>query len=264
MLSATTPETLEKMKELEADGRFYDHPDGKLTPEYIAVDGKYKYVTHNPLKKSMHFFERLLVVNPFIRHTNKLFQTEVRGRENLKGIKSAIVCCNHVNKLDCTAITYALKGKKVYTTAAEFNNMCGFLGDMMRVGGMLPLSSNYHAMKNFDKAVTRLLKKGGFITFFPEGSEWWGYEKPRPQFIGAYKYAVKNNVPVLPLFITFKDTPASRASETGLKQFIVNILPPIYADKDLPRKQAARTMLSECETRWEQTYNEYYILNNRE
>ena len=35
---------------------------------------------------------------------------------------------------------------------------------------------------------------------------WWNYRKPRPVTPGAYRFAVNNNVPVLPMFITLKDT----------------------------------------------------------
>lgn len=257
-LSATTAETLERIKAYEVDGRFHDHPDGMLTPDYMPVDAGYVYLPRNPLKKLARLAARVFVVRPFMRQTNRLFRTEVRGRQYLKGINGAIVCCNHVNKLDCMAVCRALKGKSVYTTAAEFNNMRGFLGDMMRAGGMLPLSGNYAAMKHLDGTIGRLLKRGSFITFFPEGSEWWGYEKPRPQLAGAYRYAVKYGVPVVPVFITFRPTAASEASETGLKQFVVNILPPVYADAALPRKQAALKMRDSCAALWEKAYASFY------
>ena len=31
--------------------------------------------------------------------------------------------------------------------------------------------------------------------------QWWNYEKPRPQLRGAATLAVKNNVPILPVFV---------------------------------------------------------------
>lgn len=257
MLSATTPEALKKIAEYEAEGRLNEHPEGMFAPAYRAVTGDYRYLTANPFKNMYTAFCRQFIVKPFMRYTNKLLRTEVRGEENLEGIRGAIVCCNHVNKLDCMAIAYALN-RRTYTTAAEFNNMSGFLGDMMRVGGMLPLSADYRAMANLDRAISKLLDKGKYITFFPEGSEWWCYEKPRPQLIGAYRYAVKNGVPVVPVFITFKPTPESESQETGLKQFIVNILPPVYADLSLPPKQAALKMRDECADAWAKMYAQFY------
>ena len=85
----------------------------------------------------------------------------------------------------------------------------------------------------FNKTVKELLEKGNLVTFFPEGSEWWCYRKPRPLIDGAFKYAVMNNVPVLPVFITFKESKASKQSPTGIPKFVVNILPPICIDQSL-------------------------------
>lgn len=258
MLVATNPETVAKIKEYEEAGRFNDHLDSLEGAVFTPVDGSFEYVTKSPRKKLVRFLQRQFIVNPFRRYTNKLFQTEVVGKENLKGVSSAIVCSNHVNKLDCMAICHALRPKKVYTVAAQFNNMDGFLGDMMRVGGMLPLSDNYAAMKHLDEAISHYLAKGNFITFFPEQSEWWGYEKPRPLLNGAYHYARKNNVPVLPLFITFRETPASRASETGLKQFVVHILPPLYAAEDLTGKAAVEDLKARNAAAWKKAYETFY------
>lgn len=257
MLAATDESTLEKIEQYEKEGRFNEHLDTNVA-EYIPVDGSYKYITRNPFKRFYESLQRVFIVNPFMRYSNKLFDTQVTGRENLKslGRKGCIVCCNHVNKLDCMAVVYALKGKKVYTSGAEFNNMKGFLGDMMRVGRMIPLSGNYAAMKNFDAAVTKFLKDGCAVTFYPERAEWWGYEKPRPLVSGAYKYAVKNGVPVLPVFITFR--PSESAEKTALKKFVVNILPPIYPDLNLPKRQAVQKLMAENAQSWDKCYKEFY------
>ena len=35
---------------------------------------------------------------------------------------------------------------------------------------------------------------------------WWNYRKPKPLKKGAYTFAAKNHVPVLPCFITMEDS----------------------------------------------------------
>jgi 1-acyl-sn-glycerol-3-phosphate acyltransferase len=258
MLSSTTSETLDKINEYEREGKFNEHLDPIDLSNCLPVDGDYEYLPTGG-KKVTAFFERQFVVKPFMRYTNKLFQTKVVGRENLKGLHGAIICCNHINKLDCMAVGYAISRKNTYYTAAPFNNMSGFLGDMMRVGGMLPFSDNFAAQKNMDKTITDLLKKGKYITFYPERAEWWGYEKPRPLLGGAFHYAVKNKVPIVPVFITFLNTEASLSSPTNLKKFVVNILPPLYADTTLHPKQAAQKLQEECAAAWQQTYQTFYF-----
>ena len=193
-----------------------------------------------------------------MKEANKLFKTIIVGKENLKNLNSAIICSNHINKLDCMLIQNALKPKTVYFTAAEFNNMEGFVGDMMRAGRLLPMSRNYKAQKNFLLTIEKLFKKRKFVTFFPEGSEWWCYKKPRPQNSGAYNVAVKNNVPVLPIFFTFNETEESKSSPIGYKQFVINILKPIYPDPQLSSKDNIKSMMDNCKNQWQETYNNFY------
>ena len=257
MLAGTDEQTLNKIAEYEKEGKFNDHLDTNPAP-YIPVTKDYKYLPKGIFAKTKRAFQTAFVINPFCRETNKLFATEVVGKENLKGIKSAIIVCNHVNKLDCMAVRYALSPRKTYFTAAEFNNMEGFLGDMMRAGGLLPMSTNFGAQKNFLKTTEQLLRGKNFITFFPERAEWWCYEKPRPQFDGAYKVAVQNNVPVLPVFITFRGTEESRKSPTGIKQFVVNILKPIYPSTKHTAKENVKVMKANCDEQWWQTYENFY------
>jgi len=257
MLAKTDEQTLAKIAEYEKEGKFNEHLDTNIAP-YIPVDKDYKYLPTNIFAKTKRALQTAFIIKPFCKETNKLFQTEVVGKENLKCIKSAIVVCNHVNKLDCMAVRYALAPKKVYFTAAEFNNMQGFLGDMMRAGGLLPMSQNFSAQKNFLQATTKLLQSKNFITFFPERAEWWCYEKPRPQFDGAYKMAVQNNVPVIPVFITFRGTEESRKSPLGIKQFVVHILKPIVASSKLTAKENVKVMKEDCEKQWWQTYEKFY------
>ncbi len=256
MLSSTTPEEIGRIPVLEKEGKFNEHLLSNEAP-YIPVDKNYEYLPKGA-QKIKNAMINATIVHSFGKVVKKLFQTEVHGRENLKNIKSAIVVCNHVNKLDCMAIKYALRNHKTYFTAMEQNNMQGTLGDFMRASGMLPLSSNLDAMKNCDKAITALLKKGNYVTFFAETSEWWGYQKPRPQNVGAYKIAIKNNVPIIPIFITFRETEESKNSELGIRQFVVNIMPAIYPDVYQPARIEAENMKNSCEIAWKKCYEQFY------
>ena len=58
-----------------------------------------------------------------VKVANKWEELQVEGRENLKGIKSAIVISNHVQMFDCIALKKAMKGHYTHFVAASFNNM---------------------------------------------------------------------------------------------------------------------------------------------
>ncbi len=257
LLVSSDEKTLKKIDEYEKLEKFNEHLDSN-PEDYIPVDEKFEYIPKNIFKRIGWALKRFFFLRPFAKAANKTLQTVVTGRENIKGIDSAIVVSNHVNKLDSLAIQFALRPKKVYFTAAEFNNMNGFLGDMMRANRMLPMSSNIQAQKNFLGAVKKILKSKKYINFFPERAEWWCYEKPRPQLSGAYKIATKNNVPIIPIFITFNQTEESKKSPLGLKQFVVNILKPIYPKQDLSLNENIEWMKNECQKQWQDKYDSFY------
>lgn len=257
-LSQTTKDVLAKIAQAEKEGRFNDHLDDIVYPEYYPVDGKYRF--DKPWYYQIaYFFINLIIVRPYCFVVNHSWlKTKVVGRKNLKGIKGAVVTCNHVNKLDAVALGKALKGHKKHYTVAEFNNMKCRLGTYMRVFGTMPFAENHEGMKNFNAHVEKYLKAGHFVTFFPERSEWWCYEKPRPLQPGAFHYAVKNNVPVIPTFITFEKL--GKLDEQGIekRKFIVHILPPIFPDSSRTLKENKEWMLQENVRAWKECYEGYY------
>ena len=71
----------------------------------------------------------------------------------------------------------------------------------------LPLSSKQENNDRIPKSSRYTTKKKGeFILIYPEQSMWWNYKKPKPLKDGAFKMAVKSNVPVVPIFITMKES----------------------------------------------------------
>lgn len=139
---------------------------------------------------------------------------EIQGLENFKNLDSgAIITCNHFNAFDSFAIQVAYeaaqqKNRRFYRVIREGNytSFPGFYGFLMKHCNTLPLSSNHKTMHNFMKATDKLLRDGHFVLVYPEQSMWWNYRKPKPLKKGAYLFAVKSNVPVLPCFITMEDS----------------------------------------------------------
>lgn len=61
---------------------------------------------------------------------------------------------------------------------------------------------------------------------------WFNYKKPRPLKLGAYHYATKYNVPIIPCFVKIDDL--GEIEEDGFKksQYTLYIMPPIYPDEN--------------------------------
>jgi len=257
-LITTRPDVLDKIKELDAQGKYNEHVDPVNYDICEPVDANYDYL-HQPWKKRFKYF---LIYNFIIRTFEprelKRMGFSVTGRENLKGIKSAVVTSNHVNKLDCSLNRRALKGHKLYITAASFNNYKGFLGDLMRSGRMMPMSDERAGMANFIKTINSLLKKKNYVLFYPERSEWWCYKKPRPLMEGAFHFAAKNKVPVIPNFITFKENGKKDDNGVSMYDMTVNILKPIYPKEGLTTKENEEYLREENFKAWKECYERVY------
>ncbi len=191
---------------------------------------------------------------------------EVRGEENLEKIKScgALVTCNHFNAFDNYAVYRSLRpalGKKMlYKVIREGNytSFGGFYGYLFRHCNTLPLSSSIKGMKALSRAITELFERGEKILIYPEQAMWYNYRKPRPLKVGAFRFAVKNNVPVLPVFITLEDSDRLDGDGLPIQIYTVNILDPIYPDKNLSAREDSERICRENYRMWVDTYESFY------
>ena len=259
---------LKKIEEFERNGTFdidveEDPPAVPLTPENVDYlnkksSSKIKNVIANRAGK--RFLNNLL-------KEDKLIIKEIKGLENLKNIETgAILTCNHFNPFDSFAIEKTFreagqdKTKKLYKVIREGNytNFPGLYGFFFRNCDTLPLSSNIETMKAFMKAVDEILKRKDFILIYPEQSMWWNYKKPKPLKIGAYKFAARNSVPVIPIFITMQDSSIIGEDGFFVQEYIINIGKPIYPDENLSEKENANIMREKNAEIWKEIYEDFY------
>lgn len=179
----------------------------------------------------------------------------VVGKENRRALKKqgAIVVCNHISYLDTLFVRAAAGHYRSFHTMAPWNNKTGVGGWFMRHAGMWAFSANLAATKNLMREMERRLKQGKFVNFYAEQAMWVNYPKPRPMKDGAFYYAVKMDVPVLPVFCTFR-----KNGRGHMKKLRIHILPAVYADKSLPRAARIAKMKAEAEAAWKACYEEAY------
>lgn len=257
---------LTKMEQLEKEGRFdedveEDPPSKTLLPDDI------NYLDKSIYKKAMTSFAFMvakLFVNRLLK-SQKMIVKEIKGIENFQNLKTgAIITCNHFNPYDSFAIQLAYEKseqkKKFYRVIKEGNytSFPGFYGFLMRNCNTLPLSSNYETMKNFVKSVNTLLQEGNFILVYPEQSLWWNYRKPKPLKNGAFNFASKNNVPVLPCFITMKDSQIMGDDGFFVQEYTIHIEKPIYPEKDKSVKENVEIMKDKNFAVWKDIYEQTY------
>ena len=186
------------------------------------------------------------------------------GIENLKSVKGgAIITANHFSPFDSVPIHLAVKKyarcKKLFKIIREGNyTMPGLYGYFLRNCNTLPLATNPTVLRDLYKSISVILKKGHYILIYPEQSMWWNYRKPKPLKQGAFIFASKNNVPVIPTFITMRDTNKTDENGAYIQAYTLHILKPIYPDEGLTQQENVAYMLKENERRCKEIYEQFY------
>ncbi len=256
-----------RIVEYERDGKFdtdvADNPESKvLMPddiEYIKTKFWDKLKTKMSLKLAIKYYEGEI-------KKGNLIIDKIEGIENYDKIKDvgAIITCNHFSVYDNyivhRAIGKKLKGHTLYKVIREGNytNFPGFYGMLFRNCNTLPLSSNFKTMEKFLLAVSQILKNNDKILIYPEQAMWDNYRKPRPLKPGAFKFAVKNNVPILPMFITMEDSDKKGADGEYIQRHTLHILPPIYPDNSKSANENAKILADRNFKMWKEVYEKTY------
>ncbi len=260
-------EAINKINEYERQGRFDediepDPPAKMLLPEdidYINKSATQRFKTKLAFAMAKKFVTNLMDDKKFIIK-------EIVGLENFKNLQSgAVITCNHFHAFDSFAIQLAYNAsrhtsRKFYRVIKEGNytSFPGFYGFLMRNCNTLPLSSNTKTLKKFMDATDTLLQQGNFVLVYPEQSMWWNYRKPKPLKKGAFMFAAKNNVPVLPCFITMRDSDIMGDDGFYVQEYTVHISKPIYPDSNAHRTQNVENMLNENYSVWKEIYEREY------
>lgn len=258
---------LDKIAKLEREGRFdedveEDPPTKELKPEnidYLRKKLSSKIKTRLTYSVARGFLNNIL-------ENKKLIIKDIKGIENFKNLDSgAVITCNHFNAYDSFAIQIAYeaseqKDRKFYRVIREGNytNFPGFYGMLMRNCNTFPLSSNKDTMKKFLKAMDIVLQNGDFMLIYPEQSMWWNYRKPKPLKKGAYTFAAKNHVPVLPCFITMEDSDILGDDGFYVQEYTIHVAEPIYPDSHKTKAENVEMMRDKNYEVWKQIYEETY------
>lgn len=264
-------EVFEKIKEKEMlGGEHYfedvenDPPTKTLMPEDVDYLKK-------KLSSKFKYFSIKRVVGKMLRGYAVEHKIEVVGLENLAKVKGgAVVTTNHFNYFDTAPFLYSLKKakdkRKFHVVIREGNyQIPGLFGSILRNYATFPLSSNLKTTMNLNKAIDTVLAKGHLLLVYPEQAMWWNYKKPRKYRIGAYRWASRNNVPVIPCFTTMEDMDEFEDNGLPKQKLTYHIGEPIYPDSNLDAKQNAQMMMDKNKeftiSVYEKVYNTKYEIN---
>ena len=269
MCSRDRREILEKIEQYEKEGKFDidvedDPPSRTIMPgevDYTQKKLKTRLASKFAFARARNYLNKII-------DDKSLIVKEIRGIENIQNLTcGAIITCNHFNAMDSFAIQLVYEnsnqkkqGRKFFRIIREGNytSFPGFFGFLMRNCNTLPLSSNPRTMREFSAATDELLKNGNLVLIYPEQSMWWNYRKPKPLKEGGFYFAAKNNVPVLPCFITMQDT--DRLGDDGypVQEYTIHVSKPIYPDANKSIRQNTKDMMDANYNEWKRIYEETY------
>lgn len=275
---AKSPEKLEilrRINELEKMGIFDKDVENDPVSK-VLMPNDIKYLNKGLIARIKRSFA-FMTANSFFKKALKNKQiiiNDVVGLENLSSVEGAVITCNHFNPFDSFVMQHVFKlskhKKRMYRVIREGNytSFEGFFGFLMRNCDTLPLSSNKATMKKFYNAVGKALKEKNCVLVYPEQSMWWNYRKPKPLKNGAFHIAVKNNVPVVPCFITLEDSDIIGGDGFPIQIYTPHVGKPIYPSEALNKVDAIEKMKDDnynyCKSVYEEFYNlplEYNIEN---
>lgn len=184
------------------------------------------------------------IAYPILLVFNKLvYGFSVTGKEHLKDISTGkITISNHIHPMDCTMVGIVNAPTKTYFPTLASNFGIPLVRSIIRLLHAIPIPEKRSAKQQFKETLDSLLQSGNTLHFYPEGALWPYHPNIRHFKNGAFRFAVENNVPIVPMVYTFH-------KPTGIQKYIkkkpciqLTVLPPIYPNTSLPALQAIDTL----------------------
>jgi len=232
----------------------------KNTNRKVKFDENYSFRPRNIFQRMWLRFFRRLAITVFHVHWDFAQSVKLRNKKNLMGLrkKGFVIVVNHVNLFDDVSVCSTIfHWRMVYFTTLEQNIRRPMIGFYLRSLGGIPIPvSSVSGMRKFESDVSELLKKGIPVIYNPETALWPYYREIRPFKRGAFSMAVKSDVPILPITITFKRK-KKRNGKFKYKMFL-NIGTLIERDKNLSDKEASEKLMNDTHEYMSKVAKEFY------
>ncbi len=241
----------------------------------VKVDKNYPFVDDSLELKLKRWFVYEIVLNIIENFRLHLqFGLRFEGREILKKYKQqfkrgAITLANHCFRKDAEFVLLAIKAKrttKIPMFAPNFGTKDEFW--LRTIGGIPipPQEEGMSAYKCFNAAFDEFHKRGSWFHIFPEAARWDWYKPLRPFQKGAFTWAYKYNIPIIPCVITFRERTGiyKLLGDKSLPLVTVKITEPIFPDTTQPRQNEVDRMREEAHKQMEKaagiTHNPWPIV----
>ena len=217
-----------------------------------VYDESFPYRLTDFKSKFIRFWERVvifLIVKPFCYIRYLLI---IKGKKNyreykrLAGKKGMLTICNHTTEWDTlfvmTSRPLHFFEFPMWQEGAESKS-----GNFYRsVGGIVLPTLSYKGMNYAYEALRDVLKEGKWLHVFPEAACWAFYPALRPFRMGAFKLAVEEDFPILPMVVKYRKPNALYRLFKKHPNASLLIGKPVVPDYSLDEKERAIDMQNKC------------------
>ena len=203
-----------------------EHEFKTVKAKKVILPDNYKYFNQNPLYLMFSVFVIWFVRIFFCFTIGLLFhRVKLRNKKILKQFKKkgAVVVSNHVLQMDAFYIGSTLRPHKTWFSMLQSNLGLPFAGKLFRSAGAVPIPTKLDHLVEFNSQLKVAFGKGQKILVYPEAVLKPYCDYIRPFKSGAFWWAAENDVPVIPIVITY------RKPKRRKKPYVtITFLDPIY------------------------------------
>lgn len=187
-----------------------------------------------------------LIAYPILFLLTKIWMgLKIEGRENLNKVGDEyITVANHINMIDCAMITLSIFPRIPYFLTLQSNLEIPIIKYLVMLFRGIPIPITLKGKEKMVNTIDGLLKRGEVVGIYPEGHLMPYYDGIREFKNGAFNFAVKNQVPILPIVFTYRE-PEGILKKFKKKPFItLTILEPEY-----PKAEISKANVEELKNR---------------
>lgn len=203
--------------------------------DFPYIDNSFYYKFWN----TMYYLQSRLLINvlQYFRYGMR-----IRGKENIKKHKDelkngAMTVCNHTFRWDMSGVFTAIGWRQLRFPIWR-EQMKGKDARRMHTMGGIPVPESVADMRKFYQALDYYHEKGYWIHFFAEESRWEFYTPIRPFKRGAFVFAQRLDVPIIPMAYSYRERKGFLKLFGKEACVTLNVGEPLFLDKSITDKKA--------------------------
>ncbi|MDR1374203.1 MAG: glycosyltransferase [Treponema sp.] len=195
------------------------------------------------------FFYFIIAIPLLIIFNRCFFGLKIENKKALKKLKrsGAVTICNHVHEMDSTICAVGIPSKKLIYVSQPQNFALGVASIFVDVLGSVPSPSTPKELQSFIYTLSKYLRRGRLVHFYPEGSLIKYDDKIRAFQRGAFYLAIDAQVPVLPMKLICRKPDGLQRFFKKKPCFTLVFGEPLYPNYILHKEDAVEDMLKRAE-----------------